>query len=189
MVTMLSNWNGTVEVNGTCYDSIQDAKNVLNSLVGDVHLILHSKKSEATKKTEVKDVSSDEVRITVKQYMTKQATPEFDFMAKWNNDIPMPFRTMTGVKVKETRGMVYMKLHGDIWAEQIDVCMCCGRALTNPVSRYFGIGPECGGHNYINPFDSDEELKKAVGEYRQKLINVTWEGWIIKSAITKEEEV
>ena len=187
---MLSKWNGTIEMNGTCYDSIQSAKSVLDGLTGDVHLILRSKKSQVEKeKSKVKSVESDEVRVTVKQYMTKHATPNFDFMAKWNNDNPMPFRTMTGVKVKETKGMVYMKLHGDIWAEQIDVCMCCGRALTNPVSRYFGIGPECGGHNYINPFDSDEELKKAVGDYRQKLINVKWEGWIIKSAITKEEQV
>ena len=121
--------------------------------------------------------------------MTQQSNPGFDFMSKWNNDVPMPFRTMTGVKVKETPGMVYMKLHGDIWAEQIITCMKCGRVLSNPVSRYFGIGPECGGHKYINPFNSDSELKEAVAKYKEQLKNITWEGWIIKSAITECEEV
>ena len=128
------------------------------------------------------------MRITVKNYMTKPATPEFDFMAKWNNNNPMPLRTMVGEVVKETRGMVYMKLHGDIYAEKICVCMKCERPLTNPISQYFGIGPECGGHNYINPFDTEEELKEAVKSYRAQLQNITWSGWIIKSAIIDSEE-
>ena len=123
-------------------------------------------------------------RITVKQYMTKQATPSFDFMEKYNKDVPMPLRVMTGELLKETKGMAYMRLHGDIWAKRICTCMCCGRQLTNPISQYFGIGPECGGHNYINPFDSDEELQNAVAEYKAKLRNIVWEGWVIKSAIT-----
>lgn len=127
-------------------------------------------------------------RITVKQYMTKKATPEFDFMARWNNDNPMPLRTMVGTVEKETRGMVYMKLHGDMYAEKMCTCMKCGRTLTNPVSQYFGIGPECGGHNYVNPFNSEEELKEAVASYRKQLQEVTWEGWIIKSAITDGAE-
>lgn len=126
-------------------------------------------------------------RITVRQYMTKPATPEFDFMARWNNNNPMPLRTMVGTVEKETRGMVYMKLHGDIYAKQICTCMKCGRELTNPVSQYFGIGPECGGHNYVNPFNTEEELRNAVSEYRAKLQNITWEGWIIKSAILDDE--
>lgn len=126
-------------------------------------------------------------KITVKKYMTQKATPEFDFMAKWNNDIPMPLRTMVGTVEKETRGMVYMKLHGDIYAEKICTCMKCGRPLTNPVSQFFGIGPECGGHNYVNPFNSEEELKEAVSAYKKQLINTTWEGWVIKSAILEQD--
>ena len=31
-----------------------------------------------------------------------------------------------------------------------------------------------------------EELMKAVGDYRKELQNITWEGWIIKSAIIEE---
>ena len=126
-------------------------------------------------------------KIEVKNYMMKKSTPEFDFMAKWNNDNPMPLKIMVGSVEKETRGMVYMKLHGDILAEKTVRCMKCGRTLSNPVSQYFGIGPECGGHNYVNPFDTEEQLKAAVAEYKKTLNDITWEGWIIKSAITNQE--
>ena len=121
--------------------------------------------------------------------MTKPSTPEFDFMAQWNNDIPMPLMTMVGDKVKETNGMVYMKLHGDITQTVTERCLCCGKLITNPVSKFFGMGPVCGGHNYTNPFATDEELKAAVEQYRKKLQNITWEGWIIKSAITESVEL
>lgn len=130
-----------------------------------------------------------EYRITVKKYMTEPATPRFDFMEKWNGNNPMPLRMMTGTIEKETRGMVYMHLHGDMYATQMCTCMRCGRVLTNPVSQYFGIGPECGGHNYVNPFDDEEQLKEAVAEYRKKLQQIQWSGWVIKSAITEQEEV
>lgn len=130
-------------------------------------------------------------RITVKSYMTQKSTPSFDFMEKWNSDIPMPLRVMTGRKLEETRGMVKMELHGDIEVADgpVDICMCCGRPITNPVSKYFGMGPICGQHNYVNPFDSEEELKAAVAEYKKHLNEITWTGWIIKSAITAEEDL
>lgn len=124
-----------------------------------------------------------EYKIEVKGYMLKKATPEFDFMARWNNDEPMPLKIMYGVKLKETKGMVRMRLHGDIKERVTQRCMGCGRPITNPVSRYFGLGPVCGNHDYTNPFDTEEELQQAVADYRAKLVNTVWEGWIIKSAI------
>lgn len=130
-------------------------------------------------------VPDDACMITVKQYMTKKSSPGFDFMSKWNNDIPMPLMTMVGTVEKETPGMVYMKLHGDMPVKSMEFCMKCGRQITNPVSKYFGMGPECGGHNYVNPFGSDTRLLEEVNKYRtQYLQKITWEGWIIKSAIT-----
>ena len=129
-------------------------------------------------------------RIFVKGYMTKPATPEFDFMAKWNNNNPMPLREMVVDEVvKETRGMIYVRCHADILQKQTVRCMCCGRPLTNPVSQYFGLGIECGKHNYVNPFNTEEELKKAVSEYREILLNTKWEGWVIKSAILEQENL
>ena len=122
--------------------------------------------------------------------MTKKATPSFDFMAKWNNNIPMPLLTMVGTVEKETPGMVYMKLHGDIVSRLEPICMKCGRPITNPVSQYFGLGPICGNHNYVNPFDTEEELKAAVEDYRRNVLQkITWEGWVIKSSIISKQEV
>ena len=83
--------------------------------------------------------------------------------------------------------MVYMNLHGDITSVVTQTCLKCGKPITNNVSKYFGMGPKCGGHNYVNPFASDEELKNAVKEYRKRLQNITWSGWVIKSAIVEEE--
>ena len=194
MFTQLMNWKGAVECNGSRYDSIEAFTSQFKLDGNEIHIKLYPMQSKAENQAGTKseihsDTDKTQYKIFVKQYMTKKAEPTFDFMAKWNNDNPMPYRLMIGEKVKETRGMVYMKLHADITEEKASFCMCCGRPLTNPVSQYFGIGPECGNHNYVNPFDSEEELKEAVKEYRKQLRSVTWEGWIIKSAIISEEVI
>ena len=120
--------------------------------------------------------------------MTKKSSIDFDFMAKWNNDIPMPLRTMVGTVEKETPGRVYMKLHGDITSKVTQYCMKCGKQITNPVSQFFGMGPECGGHHYVSPFETEEELQAAIEDYRRNYLQrITWEGWIIKSAILEQE--
>ena len=123
----------------------------------------------------------------VRQYMTKPASPEFDFQAKFNNNNPMPFRTMVGTVLKETRGMVYMDCH--VEPMETTSCMRCGRRLNHPVSKLYGIGPECGSHAYLNPFNSEEELNNALDEVKHNLAQITWTGWIIKSAVEKFEEV
>ena len=189
MLTMLKDWTGTFEVNGQTYD-YNTLKSVLMDVSQPIHIVLHPQQVKSVKRANTTSVAGDkEYRITVKRYMTQKASPEFDFMAKWNHDNPMPLCTMVGVKVKETPGMVFMKLHGDIYAERITTCMKCGRVLTNPVSQYFGIGPECGHHGYVNPFNTEEELHMAVDSYKKELQSITWEGWVIKSAIKEEEEL
>ena len=190
MTNILSKWNGTIELNGNQIDKSFD----FSGVNGALKLVLRPQsikpvvtvENAQTTSNKISDVSGT-YRITVKQYMTKKASPEFDFMEKWNNNKPMPLVTMVGEKIKETRGMVYMKLHGDITERVTERCLCCGKPITNTVSKYFGMGPVCGGHNYVNPFASEAELKNAVAEYRKKLQNITWEGWIIKSAIVEEE--
>lgn len=181
---MKLNWNGTITVNGV---QPQNLPSNLSFAKGDV--ITLTPKSKPNTSQISRDGGTVEYRIKVKSYMTKKATPEFDFMAKWNNNNPMPLRVMIGTKEKETSGMVYMKLHGGIYARTIPTCMKCGKPLTNKVSQFFGIGPECGGHNYVNPFVSEEELDNAVKDYKAKLQNIIWEGWIIKSAIEESEEI
>ena len=124
-----------------------------------------------------------EFKIEVKNWMMQQSSGDFDFMKHWNNDIPMPLKIMYGYKVAETKGMVKMTLHGDIKERITKVCMCCGRPITNKISQYFGVGPICGDHNYVSPFDTQEELDAAIATYREKLVNTVWTGYIAKSAI------
>jgi len=189
MLSMLKNYKGAVEINGEKYDSINDAIKRFKSNSDTITINLSANNSERNITQNRAIERNVQKKITVKAYMTRKATDDFTFMREWNNDNPMPLRTMIGTVEKETRGMVYMKLHGDITEEKTQRCLCCGRPITNPVSQYFGMGPECGGHNYVNPFYSNEELKQAVSEYRKKLQQITWEGWIIRSSIVEESEV
>lgn len=189
MISMLVNWKGAVVIDGTEYKSVQDAMSVLKTIKDDMHIKLLSankkanmKRIEASNHVSNDSVSVDtEYEVTVKQYMTRKATVDFDFMLKWNNNIPMPARTMRGTVEKETRGMVYMKLHG--FAKPTINCFCCGKELTNPISRQYGIGPICLGKMGIA-----RDIEDVAG-ITEELANVSWEGWIIKSAITDRKEV
>lgn len=178
-------WDGTIEVNGADINTVD-----MDSLTGAVSIHLMPKgfvpKSyEISKDAPQENVDSSTYKVKVRAWMTKRG---FEFMTKWNNDIPMPLRVMVGIKNKETEKMINMTLHGDILEEVTQTCMCCGKPITNAVSKYFGMGPVCGNHNYVNPFNSTEELKAAVQNYRAKLQNITWTGWIPKSAIEEIEK-
>lgn len=186
MLTLLKNWPGEVDIDDKHYSSIQDATSDFKRVSESVHIRLHAKQAKRIQRIVTHDRSIAEsdaqrYKVTVKAYMTKPATPDFDFMAKWNNDKPMPLRTMIGTVEKETRGMVYMKLHGQ--GEPVITCMRCGRQLTNPISRHYGIGPECMSKlGLICDITDVDEIKK-------QLVDITWEGWIIKSAITEKEAI
>ena len=177
----LKNWAGTVEIDGTTYARMTDVKRSIFDGKQSVHIVLHPVQKQAINSPEMGN--SKQFRITVKKYMTQKATADFDFMEKWNNNVPMPLRTMTGTVEKETRGMVYMKLHGE--GRPTITCIRCGRELTNPVSRKYGIGPECITHF---PMLAKYAVDDVAG-IKEQLTNMTWEGWIIKSAITESEEL
>jgi hypothetical protein len=189
----LKDWKGSVAVNDVVYDTVVNAQNSLANSVDSVQsIILYANNKNATERkiTVVESVPNTLYKITVKQYMTKKSSPAFDFMKTWNADNPMPLITMVGTVEKETKGMVYMHLHGDITSRVTSVCMKCGKTITNPVSQFFGMGPECGGHNYVSPFESDEELQMVIDSYRKDYLQkITWSGWIIKSAILEQEEI
>ena len=186
----LKNWQGEIEINGQKFNSVQDAQKCdFKSVTSKSTIYLYAKRKNALQSVLSSNLSINKTyKITVKHYMTKKSSPSFDFMKVWNNDIPMPLLTMTGTVEKETNGMYYMKLHGDVTGAPETFCMKCGREITNDVSRYFGMGPVCGNHNYTNPFDTVEELRLAVEDYRKNYLNkITWEGWVIKSAIERSE--
>ncbi len=187
MLELLKSYPGTLKVNGKEFENVFQAIQAFGGHQGKLVIELNTKPAPPPWEEEVEEGKETEYIIKVKQYMTKPATPSFDFMDKWNNGVPMPLRIMVGKKLKETRGMVKMELRGEIVQEVNPVCMKCGRELTNPVSQYFGIGPECGGHHYISPFETDAELRQAVAETRKQLQNITWTGWVIKSAIEEQK--
>lgn len=178
-MSVFDNWQGTIEINGSQHTDINDVTGAVS-----IHLFPRGYQRQEEHKSVVKTMTdSDTFLVKVRAWMTKESTPDFDFIDKFNKGIPMPFRVMVGTVDKETEKMYHMSLHGDIVQEVSQTCMCCGKPITNDVSKYFGMGPVCGHHNYVNPFETREELKKAVGEYRARLQKVVWEGWIPKSAI------
>ena len=193
MINLLEGYKGSVEVNGNVYGDLKAVVQALKGFEGELTIVLNKgakikeQRPAANAENKVQEIQGSPIyKIKVRQYMTKPASPEFDFHNKWNNGTPMPMRIMVGRKLKETQGMVQMELWGEITDEVTHSCMKCGKRLTNPVSKYFGIGPECGGHNYTNPFETDEELKSAVKDMREQLKETKWTGWIIKSAIEEE---
>ena len=186
LATLLKDWKGEVSIDDKHYTNIGDAVSDFKTLSSDSHISLQSvlkRVTESHTACHIEDVKqSEQYKITVKRYMTEPASPGFDFMSKWNNDKPMPLRTMVGTIEKETRGMVYMKLHGQ--AEPVVRCMRCGRLLTNPTSQIYGIGPECMAKLGLVRIEIDD-----VETIKKRLVDITWEGWVIRSAITEKEEL
>lgn len=193
MLDELKAWKGTAEVNGKQYINIADALSQIKTDNGVIYIKLFPTgvKGQETppmpkEKLVVEPPKTEpltgEIRITVKKYMTEPASVGFDFMEKWNNNNPMPLRTMTGIVLQETKGMVKMRLHG-VGKAEIH-CMRCGRELTNPISRHYGIGPECMQKIGFIGISIDD-----VDTIKEKLQELTWEGWVIKSAITEQEAV
>jgi len=126
-------------------------------------------------------------RIKVKPYMVKEATPEFDFHTKWNNNVPMPHRIMEGKITKETKGMYHMELTG-ISEFHSGVCPICGKKLTSKISIAMGIGPECGGHKYKTSM-SQQQIDSIVQKTQKEVQETTWSGWVIKKALQDMEEI
>jgi len=185
----LLNWDKPLKVNGIEFPNSDAAYKHFKNYEGNVSIELNiqcSIEQKETPKTTTKTNGEQLIEITVKKYMTQPASPGFDFMLKWNNNNPMPMVTMVGRVLEETKGMVKMELWGS--PRPSSTCLHCGRKLTHPVSLLYGIGPICGQHYHINPFESEEELKKHYETIRQQLSKVKWTGWVIKSAI-KEKKI
>ena len=126
-------------------------------------------------------------KIKVKKYMTEPSTSNFDFQDKWNNGKPMPLCIMQGEVIKETRGMYYMNLQGK--AEPTSRCLVCGKNLTSPISKLYGIGPECSEKVGLIRIESEEEAKEKLKDIMEHIDYITWTGWVIKSSIKEWEEI
>lgn len=126
-------------------------------------------------------------KITVKKYMTQPATSNFDFQDKWNNGNPMPLCIMQGEVIKETRGMYYMSLKGK--AESTSKCLVCGKKITNPISKIYGIGPDCSEKVGLIRIESEEEAKEKLKHIMEQIDDISWTGWVIKSAIKEWKEI
>ena len=129
MLKLIESWRGAVEINGVKYDSIQALTSSCKTFSDKVHIVLHASAKNVTEKRTASEKQSieqstdrTEYRITVKKYMTQPASINFDFMEKWNDNKPMPMRAMQGTVEKETRGMVYMNLHG--FGQKTITCAC-----------------------------------------------------------------
>lgn len=185
-------------VNGVVYENSAKALEALANYDGEVEIRLNFKAPavapEAPKqanqpKQEAPQPQSSEkwYRIFVKAYMTLPSIPGFDFMEKYNNNVPMPSRVMVMKINKETKGMYHVS--GHLKPEPSRQCIHCGRTLRHKVSILYGIGPICGQHFHINPLSSEAELEARIDEIREKMAAVQWSGWVIKSAILSMEEV
>ena len=176
MIKQLMGWSGKVVVNGTEYENIGS---VPNDIVATTITLLPKVEYRRVKVEEVSD--STEHLITVKQWLTQPATPDFDYMERMNKNIPMPLRTMQGKILKETEKSVYMHLHGSI--KPTIRCMRCGRELTNPVSRKYFLGIEC-----IQKVGIFRDVNDIEG-IKEDLVKTEWTGWIPKSSIISDEIV
>lgn len=188
------NWNKPIMVNGKVFESSASAYEALKDFKGEIEIKLNFKEivtGRITQNSVANTPQKDETeiyRIKVKKYMTEKSVPAFDFMKKWNKNIPMPFVIMYGTILEETKGMYKMKLHARMEKDSVS-CMHCGRELTNIVSRNYGIGPICGEHLNIAPVKDLEEFKRREDEIRKAIEAVEWEGYVVKSAITEKTVV
>lgn len=181
------NWQHPIKVNGKEYENSNEAYENLKDYKGPIQIHLNYANSVKSAENNEKH-DTKYMRIYVKQYMTRKATPEFDFMEKMNDDNPMPMRLMEGEILDETPGMYKMKLRG-VYIENVTKCSHCGRKLTNEVSQMYGMGPVCGKHFHIAAPETVEEFRLQKEEIKKSIQAVTWEGWVIKSAITNVKQL
>lgn len=160
MFKQLLGWSGRVVVNGTEYENIGSVPNDIE--IATITLL------PKYRRVKVEDVTDDtEHVITVRQFMTRVESN------------PMPMRTMVGKIKRETAKAYYMELHGQ--ALPVVTCMRCGKTLTNPVSRHYGLGVECLSKVGIVADENDIE------DIKESMVNVKWSGWCPKSAIESNE--
>lgn len=172
----LRGWKGKICVNGTEYESVSSVPDTIK-----ITTITLLPKSEVRRVKVDDSTDTREHLITVKKWLTQPATFEWDYNDRMNKGIPMPLRTMQGTIVKETAKSVYMHLHGS--TKPVIHCMRCGKELTNPVSRHYGLGIEC--LTKVGIIADPNEVDKI----KEQLVKIEGFWWIPRSSIISDEIV
>ncbi len=180
MLEFLQKYSGTIKLNNKEVSRQEICQRIV-STPGQLEILLVPKNTIDCSSNINSDITT--ICVFVKAWMLDTSTDDFAFMQTWNKDIPMPLRFMLGTIEKETTRMYYMKLRGE--PNKFTVCSKCGRTLVNPVSKLFGIGPECGSkvgldsHLFIN----EKIAKEKLCQIEKTIKEIKWEGWVPKTAI------
>ena len=181
MLDFLQKYTGTIKLNNKEINNAEFSS-ILNKTNGEVQILLIPKNTIDCS-NQINKNSAAFVSVLVKPWMLEKSSADFMFMSTWNKDIPMPLRYMVGTLEKETSRMYYMKLRGE--PKNSLVCSKCGRTLVNPISKLFGIGPECSNKVGLDTrlFISEQAAKEQLNKIEDTIKNIRWEGWIPKTAI------
>lgn len=80
-------------------------------------------------------------------------------------------------------------LHVNLWVQpgQDGECLRCGRTLTHPISKYVGLGPECGKHYYkgynLETSTHMNEWNDLLEFIKKGYDGVTYNGWIPRKSV------
>lgn len=187
-------YQGPVEVDGEVFPSISDAMEKLSQYTGTMRIkplwpLLEKEpekeRLEVEKKPE-KDTLTLELNvpyeITVKAYVTKADTEKFQFHKKFNHGNPMPFRTMRGNVINRTEKMYKVDLYA--YPTTIEQCLRCGKRITHPISKLYGIGPDCAEYLNIPRYESRDDLDDNMKSLQKEMKKIVWVGYVPMSAIT-----
>lgn len=194
MFELLQNFKGSVVVNDITFASIKEAEEHFKDYVGGLRILLkpnnvikYDNNTETSSTSTSTKQSSDIYRVEVKSYMSRPFEEGF-FLAKMNKS-PMPYLIMVGSIISQTEKMVKMDLHVDLNYDTSVKCIRCGRVLTNPISQYLHIGPECGASEHMRLLNSGISIDEVRNRLQDSLKDVHWVGWIPKSAIVSAEKI
>ena len=162
MLELLSNYEGKLKINNVEYENIKEAQKAFKDYKGGLTIILN----EDQRKT-VHDIDTDIkfYQITVKKWMTTY--DESFFLEEYNEDGPMPFVTMVGFKLGETKNLIKMRLRADLITNKSTVCMRCGRSLSNPISQHLSLGPECGAKEHMQFIESGMDITQVQEDLKK----------------------
>ena len=189
MLELLNGYNGNLIINNKEYSSVEEAEKAFDGYKGGCTIVINptvNKLKTVAKNTTVESKDSHVYMIKVRRYMTNY---DNTFFLSKLNESPMPYMYMVGRVLQETNKLVKMECRADMVVPKTTVCMRCGRPLSNPISQYLGIGPECGAREHLAYIENGGSIAQAQESMRKELQNIKWTGWIIKSAIESQEKL